>query len=155
MAARVKEGVVVVIRDDRRLLIIQRAAHIFAGGAWCFVGGGIEPGETQAEAVAREFTEEVGGAVTPGRKIWEYLRPDGRLRLHWWTAELISDPATLQPNAEEVAALRWAAPDEVARLSGLLESNRRFLQSAAFEALMTTAPDQVAGSPRVITDQPR
>lgn len=120
-----REGVVVVVRQADRLLVIRRAENILAGGAWCFVGGGIEPGESQPDAVVREFLEEVGGHVRPIRKVWEYLRPDGLLRLHWWLAELLSDELT--PNAAEVAELRWETPDKILRLPGLLDGNREFL----------------------------
>ena len=68
----VREGVVVVVRQADHYLMIRRAQNILAGGAWCFVGGGIEPGESQPDAVRREFTEEVGGTVTPLKKVWEW-----------------------------------------------------------------------------------
>ena len=120
-----REGVVVVVRQANRLLVIRRAENILAGGAWCFVGGGIEPGESQPDAVVREFLEEVGGHVRPIRKVWEYRRPDGLLRLHWWLAELLSEELT--PNAAEVSELRWETPDKILRLPGLLDGNREFL----------------------------
>ncbi|MDR6971570.1 NUDIX domain-containing protein [Leifsonia shinshuensis] len=53
-------GVTAVIRDsDRFLLARQRDTE-----RWSLIGGGIEPGETPHEAVAREVLEELG--VTPG-----------------------------------------------------------------------------------------
>ena len=123
---RVQEGVVVVVRRGERLLLIRRAPDILAGGAWCFVGGAIEPGETQQQAVIREFREEVDGCVRPLRKVWEYARPDGGLILHWWLAEL--EDGELSPNPTEVAELRWCRVDEIEHMPGLLESNRRFLR---------------------------
>lgn len=115
-----------VVQRDGRFLMIRRAAHILAGGAWCFVGGAIDPGEEQAAAVVREFFEEVRGVVRPVRKVWEYLRPDGRLRLHWWLAEL--EPGELAPNPHEVAELRWCTEAEIAGLEYVLESNLEFLR---------------------------
>ena len=88
--SRMQQGVVIVVRRGPRFLVLRRAAHILAGGAWCFVGGAIDTDESQAEAVIREFREEVGGEVQPVAKIWEYNRPDGQLRLHWWLARLTS-----------------------------------------------------------------
>lgn len=119
-----REGVVAVVRRDGRYLMIRRAAGILAGGAWCFVGGGIEPSETEQQAVAREFGEEMGGRVTPIRKVWEWRRPDGRLRLHWWLCRL--EAAPLQPNPEEVQDHGWFSLDELLALPELLESNREF-----------------------------
>jgi mutator protein MutT len=120
-----RKGVVVVVQRDGRLLVIRRAAHIVAGGAWCFVGGAIDPGETPQEAVVREFREEVGGRVRPVRRVWRYQRPDGSLRLEWWLAEL--DGEELTPNPAEVAELRWCTPDEIAELPEVLENNLTFL----------------------------
>ena len=123
----VREGVVVVVLRARRFLLIRRAAHILAGGAWCFVGGGIHPGETHEQAVEREFREEVGGGVRPLAKIWEFTRADGRLRLHWWLAELADEG--LAPNPEEVAEIRWCTVAEIEALPDVLESNLAFLKA--------------------------
>lgn len=106
--------------------MIQRAANILAGGAWCFVGGGIDPGESQEQAVVREFAEEVGGVVIPTRKVWEYRRPDGRLRLHWWEAEWVD--GVLRPNPAEVAEIRWCTPLQIEALPSVLESNLLYLR---------------------------
>ena len=105
--------------------MIRRASGVRAGGAWCFVGGAIEPGETQAEAVVREFAEEVGGRVRPVRKVWEARRDSDNLLLHWWLADL--DGEVLRANPREVERLAWCTPDEVERLPGLLEGNREFM----------------------------
>lgn len=126
-------GVVVVVRRGGRLLMIRRSAKVVAPGAWCFVGGAIQPGETQPDAVVREFREEVGGSVRPVRKVWEYARADGGLVLHFWLAELDGPPgaesaaAALSPDPAEVADLRWCTMDEATGLPGLLPSNREFL----------------------------
>ena len=47
------------------LLIEVRAAGIPQAGDPCFPGGTIEPGETPAEAAARELAEELGLHVDP------------------------------------------------------------------------------------------
>ncbi len=61
-------GVTAVIRDaDRFLLARQRD-----GQRWSLIGGGIEPGETPQEALAREVLEELGVAVTIGRIVGAY-----------------------------------------------------------------------------------
>src|SRR5262245_10416271 len=121
----IRHGVVIVVARGGHYLVIRRAEGILAGGAWCFVGGGIDAGETQESAVVREFREEVGGQVRPIRKVWEYIRPDGRLHLHWWSVELLDD--AFSPNPHEVAELRWCTVEEILALPNLLESNRQFL----------------------------
>lgn len=122
----VREGVVTVVRRGARFLLIRRAAGIIAGGAWCFVGGGIEAGESQAEAARREFMEEVGGRVVPQRKLWEWVRPDGKLKLHWWLCGLADDELTANP--AEVAELGWFTLDEIRALPELLASNVTFIE---------------------------
>jgi len=119
--------------DGGRFLLIRRAPGILAAGTWCFVGGAIEHGETQQEAVRREFREELGAAVRPLRKIWEWTRPDGRLRLHWWLAELLEP--NLRANPAEVAEWRWLDGDGVRNLPDLLPSNREFLDAVGHDLL--------------------
>jgi 8-oxo-dGTP diphosphatase len=125
MSDAVQFGVVVVVHRQGRYLVIQRAPGVIVPGAWCFVGGAIEPGETQPEAVVREFAEEVGGRVRPVRLLWEYTRPDGRLHLYWWLAEL--EGMQLEANPAEVSDMRWLTPDGIEALPEVLDSNRAFL----------------------------
>ena len=125
------QGVVVVVHRSGRFLMIKRAEGILAGGAWCFVGGAIEDGESQADAAVREFREEVAGDVRPLQKIWEYTRPDGKLLLHWWLAELGDEP--LKANPTEVAEIRWCSQDEIECLPDLLDSNRTFMREVGRE----------------------
>jgi 8-oxo-dGTP pyrophosphatase MutT (NUDIX family) len=126
-AAIARRGVVAVIVRDRRCLLIRRSLTVAAPGAWCFPGGGIEAGESEAEALRRELLEELGVSVTPGRRLWESVT-DWRVHLAWWTAEL-STKETLLANPAEVAEFCWLGWDEMTRLEGLLSSNVAFLQA--------------------------
>jgi len=126
-------GVVAVIRQDNRMLVIQRAANIRAGGAWCFPGGAMEPGETIEQAAIREINEELGITIVPEQVIWEWLRPDGQLRLYWVLAEIATVGTTtaeiiLRPSPTEVADVRWVTPAEFRVLSPTLPSNLLFLE---------------------------
>ena len=133
-----QQGVVVVVHRDGRFLMIRRAAGVPAGGAWCFVGGAIQPGETQPEAVVREFAEEVGGDVRPQKKVWEYCQPDGNLLLHWWLGKTAG--GQLRPNRLEVAETRWCTPAEIEALPYVLESNLRFVREVGRAILKGAAP---------------
>jgi 8-oxo-dGTP pyrophosphatase MutT (NUDIX family) len=126
-------GVVVVVRRDGRFLLIRRGPGVIVPDAWCFVGGAIEAGESEEGAVVREFREELGGSVRPVRRIWEWDRPDGKLRLYWWLAELTD--ARFDPNPVEVAEVRWCTAEEIDGLAGVLESNRLFLNAVGRELI--------------------
>jgi 8-oxo-dGTP diphosphatase len=121
------EGVVAVIEHEGRLLAIRRAAGIAAGGSWCLPGGAVEPGETLEQALVREVQEEVGLSVRPLRQVWEWTRPDGRLRLHWWLAEVCGSSVQMTLAPSEVAEARWVSREDFRRLSPVLESNIAFL----------------------------
>jgi 8-oxo-dGTP pyrophosphatase MutT (NUDIX family) len=57
-------GVAAIVRDvEGRVLFIRRSDN----GRWGLPAGAIDPGETPAEAVAREVKEETGLTVRPTR----------------------------------------------------------------------------------------
>jgi len=124
MENAVLEGVVAVIERGERLLAIRRAAGILAGGFWCLPGG---------------VHEEVGLQVQPVREIWQWLRPDGRLRLYWWLARLTDAVAEPMPAFSEVAEVRWVSRAEFRCLEPILESNTAFLDF--YQQLQQSAAD--------------
>ena len=119
------QGIIAVIQRNREFLVIQRAEGLLAAGSWCFVGGAIEQGETQADALMREVREEVGLNVTPGQKVWEWTRPDNALRLHFWTAAASDYDMTL--NHKEVRQARWLDQAQIRKLEGFLPNGIEFL----------------------------
>jgi ADP-ribose pyrophosphatase YjhB (NUDIX family) len=56
-------GVVVVIEDAERVLLVRRMPRSFQGGKWCLPGGFIEYGEDFLSAGHREVREETGLAI--------------------------------------------------------------------------------------------
>lgn len=119
-------GVVAVIRDDHRFLVIQRGLQLVrAPGKYCFPGGTIELGETPLEALHREMQEELGVAIEPQGKIWTSLTPRG-VHLEWWSTAIKPD-STIRACPHEVAWIGWLSADEMLDLEHLLPSNLEFL----------------------------
>ncbi|MBP7427894.1 MAG: A/G-specific adenine glycosylase [Candidatus Hydrogenedentes bacterium] len=59
-------GAAVTLRRDGRILIAQRKDSSMLGGLWEFPGGGLDPGETMDECIARELKEEMGVRLEVG-----------------------------------------------------------------------------------------
>lgn len=123
---RKREAVVVVIERGGKVLIVQRAPSVPGGGFWAPPSGGVEPGESQAEAVVREMREEVGLWVRPIRKVWECPTADGTIRLHWWLAEHLEGEILIAP--DEVSQARWMEIAEFLALEKTWEDDRRFFR---------------------------
>ena len=121
----VRRGVIAVIVEAGRLLVIRRSETIIAPGAYCFPGGGIESGESHEEALTREMVEELAVDARPLRQIWHCVT-SWNVELFWWQAVLL-DGRPMVPNPREVASIHWMMPREVMALDGLLESNHQFL----------------------------
>lgn len=124
-----RHGAVGVIVVEQKLLVIRRAQGIAAPGAYCFPGGGIEPGETEPVALIRELHEELGVQVRPLRQLWRSTTA-WNVHLSWWQAEL-PPQAEIKPNPAEVASAHWCSIVEMLALPELLSSNRDFLAALA------------------------
>jgi 8-oxo-dGTP diphosphatase len=105
---------------DGRVLIVRRAQPP-ASGLYTLPGGGVELGETLANAVIREVREETGLEIEPlvlaGYRQLIARDDAGRIERHFvilpFAARLIAGELALN---EELAEARWLKPSE---LSGL------------------------------------
>jgi 8-oxo-dGTP diphosphatase len=122
-----RRGAVAVIERQGRLLVIRRSAHVLAPRQFCFPGGGLEPGETEAEALVRELQEELNCRVQPVQRLWETVTR-WRIHLAWWQAAIegCTEP---WPNPLEVESIHWFTPHEIVALPELLEGNRPFVEA--------------------------
>jgi 8-oxo-dGTP pyrophosphatase MutT (NUDIX family) len=124
-----RRGAVAIVVRDGRMLVIRRSRSVVAPLTVCFPGGGIEPGETEEEALVREFREEIGVGVRPVRRLWQCTTA-WKVELSWWLGELDLGAVPV-PNPAEVDSIHWVTPAEMAAMPGLLESNREFLELIA------------------------
>ena len=124
-----RRGVVAVVTQAERFLVIRRSQTIAAPGMFCFPGGGIEPGETEPLAIRREFLEELGATFIPQRRVWR-CQTAWRVDLAWWVGAM-ADVEAIAPNPAEVASVHWLSSQELAELPNLLDSNHEFLRQLA------------------------
>ncbi len=126
-----RRGVVAVVRRGPQFLVIRRSRRVVAPLAYCFPGGGIEPGESEPEAVVREVHEELRMNIRPSHCVWRSVTP-WQVDLAWWLCDTADSsfadgPASIDPNPDEVQSVHWLTREQMSALPDLLESNRAFL----------------------------
>jgi ADP-ribose pyrophosphatase YjhB (NUDIX family) len=105
----------VVIREGR-ILLIQRGDD----GLWAMPGGGVDVGETLAEAAVRELHEETGltGTATRLLGVWDSRLVGSRLKFHLYhVAMLVEADGDPVPCPPETTDARFFAPDALPPLS--------------------------------------
>ncbi len=113
---RIMVGCSAIIRDDSGQILLTRRTD---NGRWCLPGGAVDPGESVAEACAREVLEETGLTARVGRLIGVYSTPnllieypDGnrvQLVVFSFEAEAIDGALGL---SDETTACGYFAPDK-------------------------------------------
>jgi 8-oxo-dGTP pyrophosphatase MutT (NUDIX family) len=144
---RVEVAVFVVRRGDDGVLLVHRSPQ--QGGYWHVVAGGVEPGESAAEAAERELREETGlvAELAAGLEVVEHVdsrtkEPADRTRLHdpdvvqvSVTCFLAYAPRDWEPNLDwEHDRHRWCDPEEAVgalRWPGTARALRELVADAA------------------------
>ncbi len=133
----------VMIDAAGRVLLAQRPPGKHLAGLWEFPGGKLEPGESPAQAMARELHEELGIELDPAvpspliRVPWRYGERDLLLDA-WSVRQWRGEPASL-----EGQALRWLAPADIDP-QGLTPADRPILQALRLPACYAITPDAAA-----------
>jgi 8-oxo-dGTP diphosphatase len=111
-------GVGALIFDqENRILLAQRGGEPLRGW-WSLPGGVLETGETLEQGVKREVLEETGLVVEIDRflTVFERIMPDseGRPEYHYVLVDYICRAVGGSLcAADDCAALRWVAEDEI------------------------------------------
>lgn len=105
------EVVAALIWDQDKFIICQRPANKARGMLWEFVGGKVEPGETNEQALIRECREELAITLSVGSVFMEvnHVYPDVTIHLTLFNATIASGtPQKLEHND-----IRWITVDEI------------------------------------------
>ena len=114
-----------VATDDRGRLLMIKRGHEPGLGLWSIPGGRVEPGETDAGALAREMREETGLEVEVGPLLGRVRRrgPAGAvLDIRDYAVRVTG--GTLRAG-DDAAEARWVEPGEMGALQiteGLVEA---------------------------------
>ena len=108
------------------VLITDRPAGKHMAGRWEFPGGKVLPGETDAQALARELEEELGIQVLAAHQVLEIAHeyPDRRVQLSMWVVARYGGV----PQGLDGQRLKWV---ELERLpeEDILEADRPFIEA--------------------------
>ena len=123
----------VVVRDDGKVFLIK---HSYVAG-WHLPGGGVEPGETLAAALARELNEEGNIELTESARlfgIYFHRRASRRDHVAVYVVQFFRQSSQPRPN-HEIIAHGFYAPDALP--DGTTQSTRaRIAEVLAGQAVM-------------------
>jgi 8-oxo-dGTP diphosphatase len=128
VTVRIRVVAAALYDEAGRVLIAERPAGRHMAGRWEFPGGKIAPGESEAEALARELKEELGVDFGSGRALMSlsHAYEDRLVELSLWVvASYAGEPASLDGQR-----LKWVDPLRLAE-EDILEADRPFVEALA------------------------
>ena len=147
-AAEVVEVAVgIARRPDGHVLIARRPEGKIRGNLWEFPGGKLEAGESAAQALGREWMEELGVRVQVGADGYHlsHAYPDITVRLHVFTVEMLGSPV-----AQEGQILRWAAPERL-EARDFVAADRHVLTRLRLPSLLLISQVEALGTETWLT----
>ena len=110
-----------VVQDGKILLTLRQDWEV-----WCLPGGGVEPGESLADAARRETQEETGYQVVLEQLVGLYSEPRWFHRgLHVPVFRARISGGALRPQPDEVLEARFFALDELPPVENFLYGHRQ------------------------------
>lgn len=106
---RVVAGVAI---GENGAFLAMRAPHKSLAGLWEFPGGKVEEGESDQEALVREFQEEFKIEVIPGPFLCQSTTADGHINLLAYRIEFKGNP--MSSNSHD--NLCWFTKEQLAEL---------------------------------------
>ena len=105
--------------DERKVLIAHRNPGGQMGGRWEFPGGKVESGETDEEAIIREFLEEFGVDVKVGASVAEtfFKHNDDIVALHAYQIFLPHNGMEKKFVLTEHSEYKWVELPEIPTLN--------------------------------------
>ena len=126
-----------LVRRANLFLVRQRPSGTVYADYWEFPGGKCEPGETPAQATARECLEEIGLTVVVGplRRVVTHEDPHGLVELSFFDCE------TENPAAEPVegSGFEWLSLAQIRTLR-FPEANEHIIDELVREAALNPTP---------------
>lgn len=91
-----------LIQDQNKILMFKRPLNKANPGLWEFVGGKVEVGESDKEALIRECLEEIGVLVEVGNLFFEldYDYPEIKIHLKIYHTKILSDEMDLKEHLD-------------------------------------------------------
>lgn len=109
-----KTSIAGIAVDGRYVLIAHRNPIGQMGGRWEFPGGKVEEGETDSQALIREFREEFGIKIKPGKLIAQAVfEHNGSNNLHAYSIKVPHKGNFFKYKLTEHTEYRWVDIDEI------------------------------------------